>query len=109
MNWSWKKGKVRVGGYEGSLEVDDGEVSSELCSMIRTEWREYIAHTAMTRIIKIFISNLKKKKICKENEENEKGKKYSWCKRFNITYNFQLNIYILIQYVSNKQLSLKWN
>ena len=42
--------------------------------------------------MKIFISNLKKKKICKENEENEKGKKYSWCKRFNITYNVQLNI-----------------
>ena len=75
--------------------------------MIRTESREYIAHTAMMSFIKIFISNQKKEKICKENEENEKGKKYSWCKRFNITYNFQLNIYILIQYVSNKEISLK--
>ena len=38
--------------------------------MIRTESREYIAHTAMMRIIKIFISNQKKEKICKGNEEN---------------------------------------
>ena len=58
--------------------------------MIRTESREYIAHTAMMRIIKIFISNQKKEKICKGNEENEKGKKYSCCKLFNKTYNFQV-------------------
>ena len=34
--------------------------------MIRTESRKYIAHTAMMRIIKIFISNQKKEKICKQ-------------------------------------------